>query len=80
MHAAFTAWTLQGELAHHLQDRVAIAFGVFDLASGHVWCPDAQQNAGERHGLAPAPADRQAFLSLAGQLSAGSRVGSLLAS
>ena len=74
MHAAFTAWTLRGELQTQLEDRVGIVFGVFDLETSHVWSPGSAGEDAERHGLAAAPVDRASFLALEQALSASPRV------
>jgi carbonic anhydrase len=78
MHAAFTAWTLRGELHAQLEERVGIVFGVFDLETSHVWSPGSAGEDVERHGLAPAPVDRASFLALEQSLSASPRISTKL--
>jgi len=74
-NTGLTAWTLRGELAPAVLERVGVVFGVLDMVSYEVW---SAPSVGISPGLAAAPTGRQDFRELGDSIVDGDRIRTLL--
>jgi len=76
-NTALTAHTLQRQLVGSATDGVGVAYGVYVLADRTIWAP--RGGSAEVIGLAPPPADEEAFDEFSGAVMRSQRIAALLA-